>query len=203
MCTKKSGWKRKKVRRKSNKKNTRPSWKQLGNEVLCLLLPRFPSSSNVAPTTKVSMVIPTPWWNQQTLLCCMEMCLISVHARQIKSWYPNTLRKIQTWISTPRLISVAVFDPTKILDLNFRGGFVSIQAGQLGWTCMYMCVCRHLHTSCTPFVFLSCSTLYENCFLSFINGLLWVLDVTGISKYPPPLWKWGVNYPILVPTDAF
>lgn len=128
MCIKKKkGWKRNKVRRKSNKKNMHPSWKQLGNEFLCLLLPGFASSNDAATRTEFPTVVPTGSWNHQTHLCCMEMCLMSIHARKRKSWDPNTLRKTQTWISTLWLISASVFDPTKILDLNFRGRFFSIQ----------------------------------------------------------------------------
>ena len=147
----KRGWKRSEVRRKSNQKNTHPSCKQLGNKVLCLLLPKIASSSNVATRTEVHTVVPTLWWNQQTRLCCMAMCLMSIRDRKIKSWDQNTLRKIQTWIGTPWLISVSVFDPTKILDLNFRGRFVSVQLG-IQHTCTQTFACK-LYCFCISFLF--------------------------------------------------
>lgn len=115
-------------------------------------------------------------------------------ARKRKSWDPNTLRKTQTWICTLWLISASVFDPTKILDLNFRGRFFSIQ---LGWTHTYMYVCRHLHASCTAFVF----SLFHHLLKFLPIFCLWVLDVTNIIKFPPPWCEWRVNYSVLVPTE--
>lgn len=171
-----------------------PSWKQLGNEFLCLLLPGFASSSDAASRTEVPIVVPTQSWNHQTLLCCMEMYLMSIHTRQRKSWDPNTLRKTQTWICMPWLISASVFDPTKILDLNFRGRLFSIQ---LGWTRAYMCVCRHLQASCTAFVFLSFHHLLK--LLSIF--CLWVLDVTDVINFPLHYGNGGVIIPSWSPLN--
>lgn len=94
----------------------------------------------------------------------------------------HTLRKIQTWIST-WLISVTVLDPTKILDLNFKEGFSASKLGnQAGLWCTRVCAAFALGLCC--FCVLSCSSTYQNCFISFINSLLRVSDATNTSKFP-------------------
>lgn len=146
---KERGWKRDKVRRKSNKKNTHPSWKQWGNGVSCspgLLLAVMEPPAQQSMCGSHSMEKPADLsglcGNAPSIRTCQGNKIVGSH----------TLRKIQTWISA-WLISVTVLDPTKILDLNFKGRFFSLQAGQPGWTMVHTCVCRHLHSSCAAFVF--------------------------------------------------